>query len=272
VRGEITEELLETGSKGLAEDAAYEFSEKAYKALEKAGVDAAPAAVFKAVVGEAGLSFKDTNWQRGMGSIAPFGSESTLSREAYKLDEHRPLSEAIKGKEDFYVACWLESKAPYLPVFDTEPGIPTRVERHVARDKALAMAVAEGRKAHEAIARKLADGETVAASLAGYDVKESDEFTASRPPSNVPSRNEVVEAVRKQNAGELLELIEGRTGATVVLLSERKAAPDDEFEKERERYEGQVRGRKEGERLQSFYKRLEDESGTVLEEEWQTRS
>lgn len=272
VSGEIRNELLGKESERLAEDAAYEFSEKAYKALEAAGGDAKAAAVFKATALAAGLSFKDTQLHRGRGSIPPFGFESTLSRETYKLDESDPLSESIKGKEDFYVACWLESKVAYLSSFDDEPGLSTRIERHVTRDKALREATAKGKLAHEAIAKKLADGASTTDVLAEFDFKESDEFTASRPPSGLPNRTEVAEAVTKHNAGELLEVFEGRTGMTVVFVSERKPATDDEFEEGRERYEGQVKRTKEGERLRSFYKRLEDESGTVLEEEWQARS
>jgi len=268
VKGEILKELKDKESERLAEAAALAFSDKTFAAIEKDGGKSAAAEVFGRAATLDKLMWKDTEWFRERGSVAPFGWQPALARDAHKLTEVAPLSEVIKGREDFYVACWLETKPSYLPDFDVEKGLPARVQNHVKRDKAKKFAREQAAAAHEELGKKLAAGVEFAEAAAELKLEEKADFTRNKPPSGVADGQKILEKVLEHAAGTLLPLMETSNGAALVYLAERVIPTDEEFEKEKANYASRLQRQKEGAALMAYHKRLEEASDTKLGDEW----
>ncbi len=268
VKSEIRVKLTTEKAEQMADDAAAEFGYNAFETLEKADDTVTAADVFAKLADEKKHLVKDTGWFRERGAIPPFGWQPALGKEAYKLNEANPLSNVIKGKSDFYIACWQGTKPAYLPLFDKESGLPMRVERHVKRNRTLELAREKARSAKQEIAKKLAAGEPLEKAIGELKFEKVPDFTRKQPPSGINQAREIVKLVSDQKTGTLLEPIETNTGSMLVYLEARVTPTDEKFKTDRDMFEKQLKRQKENDVMRNFYKQLEDDSDTILSEAW----
>ena len=265
---EIRRQLVDEEAERLAEDAALSFADEAYEALGAAGRSAVAADVFKSVAADKKVSWEDTaQWFRERGAIQPFGWQPTLREEAYALDQDNALSEVIKEKDAFFVACWLADKAACLPAFDDDPALSRRVQRQMQRERALDTARERAAAAYDEIAKKLVDQAAFADAIGDLEFEEAAGFTRQRPPSGVSNAREIAELVSANAAETLLAPVETPTGAVLVYLETRVPPSDEIFEEKQEQYANRLKQRKQRTLLGSFYERLKEESRTELAEQ-----
>ncbi len=270
VKSDIRKKLIEEKSKQLAREAASKFADKVYDALgERKGTEAA--AVFESVAAAMKIPVKKSDWFRKGGYIPPFGFESALAKQAFDLNEERPLSETIQGKKDFFVACWVGTQKSYLPRYGKDKSLKSRVLNQIRREKALDLAREKAKKAYAAISKKLARGIPFAKAAAGYKFADIPEFTPERPPMRQTNMQEIIDALAAVPARTLLPPIETVSGSALVYLKSRTLPSDEQFKKDEKNFTAQVKRRKEQALLQAFWKRLEKESNTQLAKRWQPR-
>ncbi len=269
-REEIRKKIIEQKSDALAGEAASDFADKVYALLEKSSGKAA----VEVFVGEAktqNLAVKESSWFRQGGYIPPFGFEADLAKQAFALSEVRPLSDPIKGKKEYYVACWKGTQAAYLPRFDKEPSLESRVRNQLLREAALRLARKKAREAHAAIQAKLDKGYPFKKASEGYQFTDVPPFTLEKPPRQGADNQRIIEVLPAYPARSLLPPIDTTSGSVLVFLKTREPPSDADFEKEKDTFREQLRRRKEAEAVSRFHKRLEDESNTHLVKRWQPR-
>ncbi|NOY79607.1 MAG: hypothetical protein GXP31_01250 [Kiritimatiellaeota bacterium] len=269
-REEIRKKIIEEKSDALAREAASDFADKVYALLEKSSKKPA-AEVFADAAKAQHLAVKESGWFRQGGYIPPFGFEADLAKQAFALSEVRPLSDPVKGKKEYYVACWQGTQAAYLPKFDKEPGLESRVRNQLLREAALRLARRKAREAHDAIQAKLDKGYLFEKASEGYQFTDVPSFTLDKPPRQGADNQRIVEELPAYPARSLLPPIETTSGSVLVYLKTRERPSDADFEKEKDSFRKQLRRRKEGEAVSRFRKRLEDESNTHLVKRWQPR-
>jgi len=269
VRGEIRRKIVDEKAERQAEEAAVAFSDEAYAALGGDGTTKMSAVeLFSQLATVAQLKVQDSDWFRGMGSIPPFGFERDLSKKAFALCEANPLSEAVKGRNKFYVACWLDNKPAYLPAFADEKNLSKRVENHMKREAAQKLARKNASDAYERIKAALTEKKTFLDAAGDAKVETPDSFTQSDPLTGVSESRKIMELLSEKTPGALLEPVETNTGAVLAYLESRLPADVSEFEAKRESLTEQMKRQKEGQALQGFYSRLEEESDTTMSKEW----
>ena len=273
VKGEIQTKLTNDEAQKLAGKAAEAFGDTVFKALDAGG--GVPGTkvgdLFAKIAGQEKVEYKDTEWFKNRGPVQPFGFEMELSRQAFKLTEQGALSETIKGKNVFYVACWLASKASYLPEFGQEAGLSARVRSQETRERAVAIARERARKAFDELQAKLAGGATLDAAKGELKFQDIPEFSHQQPPAKVADGRGVLEAVAGGKANTLLSPLETATGAVLVFLKAKTLPGDAEFAKEKDSMVEQLKRQKESAALQAFHKKLEAESATELSEQWKPK-
>lgn len=270
VKSEIEEELLKARADLLAGRAAADFADKVYEAEEKKAKGRTSADVFGEIAEQSGVTVKDSDWfKEGASSIGKIGAERDLAQRAYSLGPIRPVSDAIKGKKDVFVACWLKTQPAHLPEFEGNPKLLASVQRHISREKGLNVARQKAEEAYESIKAALEAGKEFSQACGEHKFEAVEEFPRDRPPSRGADNRLIVDHVVNHTAGTLLPLIETKSGAVLVYLKSRTPPEDEEFEAEKEQYTTRLLSEKKRAVLTAFHKKLEEQSETILSERWQ---
>jgi hypothetical protein len=275
VSAEISKTLLTEKATEMARAAADDFADKAYDAVEKLTEQspAKVAEVVREIAVEGKLKVADTDWFKASGRVIPFGYDNELAKSAHQLNGATPFTgEVIKGRGAFYVACWLETKPAYLPKFDDDASLDSRVQYRMKSDKAAELAQKDADEVYAAIEKALAGGAKFEDAAKGTTFTDTPAFSRRQPPSGVPSAADVVEAVVAAKAGTLLKPIASDRGPVLVYLASRELPDDKEFETQKEALSKSLKDRKEAEAKQTFYKGLEEQSATQLAEYWQGKN
>jgi parvulin-like peptidyl-prolyl isomerase len=284
VKEEIHALLLKEGSESLARDAAADFADKAFNAVDaalggedddtadKAAVSPqAAAAAFRKSAKAAGLRVQESDFFRQHGVIPPFGYDRDLVSEAFKLTPANPLSDPIKGRNGIYVACWLATKSPEVPKLEGNKALLQRLMTAVRRVRAVAAARKQAGDVYARMRKALAAKKPFAAAAGDTEFKDAEPFTRYRPPAGLPDARKIVEEVRKVPAKTLLAPISVSNGAVLVYLVSRTLPTDEKFAAEKERFEMQLQWMKRRAILDRFYQRLERESDTRLTKAWKPK-
>jgi hypothetical protein len=281
VAGEIRETLIKERSESRAMDAAADFADKAFDAVERAlapadGVDEKPtktsaAEAFNSVAKKAGLSVQESEFFRENGVIAPFGYNRDLSSEAFKLTAESPLSDPIKAQDSIYVACWVATKPPEVPSLENNEALLNRLISTARRVRATEAARAKAKTEFARIKDALATGKALTEAAGDLEFTDVDAFSRYQPPQGLPSSRDVTEAARKAPPETLLEPITTLDGAVLVYLVSRTLPAEEKFAQEKDRYEMQLQWMKRRTVVDRFYQRLEEESDTRLTEAWAPR-
>ncbi len=270
----IREELANEESVRLAEKGARKLANKLYTrifgnrarlSVDSAGKVAPPAELMLEEAVAIGVPTKDTEWYGGRGPIPPFGFEQELGQEVYKLNSHTALSRVIKGRDDFYVACWLATKEAYLPEFDE---VAVTVERKVKEERAKALSRERAAQVHAAVRAEMDTGKAFDEAASDYPFETSADFTLNQPPSKIVGGGDISKAAADAAAGTLLEPIETANGAALVYLVSRTAATDKEYEEGKQAVLDRLTQQKRSASRLALYERLEQESNTVLKGRW----
>jgi len=267
---DIRKKLLDKKTDAKAAEAASAFADKVYALLDKTTRKSA-AEIFAAEAKAEKLMPKESSWFRAGGYIPPFGFESDLAKRAFALSEVRPLSDPIKGKKEHFVACWKGTQAAYLPKFDKDTRLESRVRNQLLREAALQVARRKAREAFAAIQGKLDKGYPFEKASAEYKFTDVPPFTLDNPPKRGADSARIAEQLGAYASRSLLPPLETTSGSVLVYLKQRELPADADFEKEKDKFMEQVRRRKESEAVARFHKRLEKESDTQLVKRWQTR-
>lgn len=273
VKDEIKGKLTDEEAQAQAQKAAGAFVEKAYRAWElQRDVKPPKPAVetFSRIVAQDKLELKESDWFRPKGGVvAPMGYEPDLAKEGGRLSADNPMSDVIKGRSACYVACWVGSKDAYLPDIAKEPGLSVRVYNQFVREEATKLAREKAKAFHAELTQKLGAGTALAAAAGTQKLQEVPEFSRRQPPMrlNVDAQS-LFESIGSKPANTLLPLFEVSSGAVVVFLKSRALPADADFEKEKDAMTRQLKQTREYEALESFFKKLEEDSQTVLNENW----
>lgn len=268
VAGQIRKTLMDEEASRQAMDAAYDFADAVFTAVERSDTEKVPGDLFSQIAVQKGVQIKDTGLFREGGTISPFGFDRELSQAAFQTSQENPFSDPVKGKTDVYVVCWLETQAAYLPNFDDDKSLLQRVANRVRRERAIAKARKRAQDAWETMSSALAGGKPFAEAAGGLTFEKTDPFTRSQLPPKLRNSADVVSMLIGTEPGSLLDVAETDNGALIVFLESRALPGDEEFEKEGSRYRMQLQWTKRQAVLDAFYKRLEDESETVLSAAW----
>ncbi len=267
VSAEIRQNLLDEKAEALAEAAAAAFADTAFKAVEAKGERSA-ADAFREAAADQKVTVTETQWFKDSGAIQPLGYERELLAAAYKLNAQEPLADVVKGRSAFFVSCWLDTKAAYLPAFDEEPGLSNRVSFQMNRERATEMARQKAAEAVEALRVGLEADKAFAELAKAYAFQAVEDLNRSRPPRTLPEAEKVLEAVSEAKANTVIDPIQTDSGALVVYLESRTLPDAAEFEKQREAIAKRLENQKKSEAVGALYERLELESETVLNERW----
>jgi parvulin-like peptidyl-prolyl isomerase len=269
---EIRRKLLEQISLEKAIEAAGDFGRAAQDELDKAQGSAAVAAdVFSKVAEAHSLTTKDSSYFSETGMLAPFGYDPELSKSFFKLTKEDPLSDAIKGRKDVLLGCWLETREGELPKVDGNTQLLERLKNKARRDRAKAAAHKRAEEAHAALAAALKEGKSFAEAskaLTGIEFKSAEPFTRMQPPNDIPDARALLEKLTNAAPGTLLDPIDGKAETTLVYVESRQLPTTEKFEEERDRFDNMVRWSKRYGVVQEFYDKLEKESATTLQDPW----
>ena len=272
VQPEIRAQLLQSETSMLAQQAAATFGDVVSNAVADAPDNGpAPAALFAKTATAQRVEMHDTAWFRAGGEPLPFTGEADLGRNAFKLSAALPVGSVIVGRDACYVPCWLATKKPYLPALDGEPGLLEQVKAQLRRDRAVELARKTAQARYGELQKKLAGGMAWAAAASGLAFTDEPAFSRGQPLTGRPEASAILEAIGDRAAPALLAPVNTPDGALLVYLKQRTAPAEKDFVAQREQVTERLRKQKEMTALQDFYRRLEVDSKTTLNEGWRPR-
>ncbi len=274
VSDEIREKVIAQKSEKLAAEAAYSFGRAVYEQFDNwsPASNRAPAEIFRRLTESMNIETKETGWFDGTGRIDPYGYLADLAKKAYILDRDRPISDVIKARDSFYMACWTDTKPASLPEFGTGKDLAWKVQNKIMRAKQLELARKAAAEAVQTLRAKLQEGIAFDEASKGLKVfTEVPAFTTQQPPANIPGAAHIVELVADQGGGTVIEPVETENGAVVAYLVSRSLPPDEEFEMKKASIEQRVMQQKRNAAIMALYERLSQESETQLSEAWKAR-
>lgn len=264
VRAEITEKLTADAASLLAMKAAQAFGDSVFEQLENAAAGQKPVAVLAEAAAKAKVEAVDSDWFSGA-VIPPFGAEAELARQAGKLTAQRPLSETIKGKDAYYVACWVATRPASLPELAGNAELEARVRSQIVEERAVQLAREKARAELAALQAQHAAGTDLVAAKDGWE--DLPEFTRMQPPK-LPEARALLDAVAGVPVGQVAGPVETADGAMLALVKARVPPTDEERLKLAPDVEQGLKRQKQMLALRRFYERLEAESNTVMADGW----
>ena len=272
VQPEIRAQLIQAETLALAQQAAAAFGDVVSNAVADAPDNGpAPAALFAKTAAAQRVEMHDTAWFRAGGDPLPFAGEADLGRNAFKLSAALPVGSVIVGRDACYVPCWLATKKPYLPALASEPGLVEQVKAQLMRDRAVELARKTAQTRYGEIQKKLAGGTAWAVAAAGLAFTDEPAFSRVKPPTGLPEARAILEAIGDRAAPALVAPVNTPDGALLVYLKQRTAPAEKDFADQRDQVIERLRKQKDMMALQDFYRRLEADSNTTLNEGWRPR-
>ena len=295
---EVKEEIISTRqqekkekAKAIAVEKATKFAVEAHSALTSVANDQKAQSFIKFCNQYNRDADKVTPIESGFFTIDDYnipnidGSTSKVVKDASNLSMTNPLSEVMESGDQYYVCCWQASKDSYLPKFkEPRPGSDadkadsgknmvltkqgTKAERDLKAEMATAKAMEECRKAYEEISAKLKDGILFDEAIGEVDFTETGEFTLSQGP-RIANAELVKKEAERTAANSLAPPKEISNGALLIYIESHTLPSDDDYEQIKSFWLPQFQNQQQQVALQGYYKELEEDSATVIVEEWQ---
>lgn len=269
----VKTEIKRSLQSGRAEISATEFADKVFS-KSRENPEQSELSVFKKMAAEAEKETIDSGWFGENGSNVPnVGYHKKLAQEGFKLSDDYPISNAIEGNNQWFVACHIADREAYLPAFNREQAFIRKLKSNRNRVKAKELAVEKAEAAMKELDKEWESTEAFEKAAETFNFRKSEAFSQeeSADKQDLPNSSQIQRELVGSDleAGSFLEPIKVSNGTMLVYLVSREKPTEEILEKEDvESAKTRLQSSKEREVLQDFYKQLKEESNTILEEGW----
>ena len=145
------------------------------------------------------------------------------------------------------------------------------MKAQLIRERAVELARKAAQARYGELQKKLAGGTAWTVAAAGLTFADEPAFSRVKPPTGLPEARAILEAIGDRTAPALLAPVNTPDGALLVYLKQRTVPAEKDFKDQRDQVTERLRKQKDMTALQDFYRRLEADSKTTLNEGWRPR-
>lgn len=227
VKDEVRAELLALRAERLASDRATELSVKLVQP------EGATAPDFAKLAAEAGAEVRETTPFAARDKAPGVEAGPQFNQAAFALTADAPVSDALQGKDGFYVLQLLERLPSAVPAFED---VKAKVVERLQRERALQVVHARGRDAAAKAKQAVAAGKSFADACRELKLKVTTPapFSATDETPTVPAAGQIKQLAIGMATNSVSDFIPTETGGVFFHLTGRAAPDPTLFEKDKE--------------------------------------
>lgn len=257
-RDDVRQALERQRAKELAFAAADRFAYDAYMRVADLESVQDAAALFRKLADEGGWGTMTSEWFSQNERVAVFNYNPSVAREAYEVSPNKAVSNALEGRDAYFVVCWRGNRPGRLPAFADEALSRGTLKEQVIRQKAVEIARAKAEAAYTTLSDSLEAGDTTfEEARSTWDFKDIPEFTRANPPQTEQSA-QIIGAVTDMAPQNLSKPVEIENGAFLVYFKSQKTPSEEELADRSEQVRERLRWRKQNAEMQSLIEDLQD--------------
>ncbi len=263
LKAEITRKVKDELLTKLSGEAAHKFATAAYDYLEKKGK-------FEQFVKESGrTAFTTEPFEAGSYKQVKGIQSRKFASDVKGLDADNPLSEAIAGDgSNYYVAYFVKTVPSEILPYEKATDAKTKITNKLKTDKAEELAKARAEKALKDTKAAIEGGKKFADIAKAMKFVEIKDFKSKEWPQGLAAVSQVKKDLAGKKATDLFGPVKGWGGYDVVYIRAITPASDEDFAKDKESFEKQIKDKKKREAWSAKRKEIIEKANITLIAPW----
>lgn len=258
IKDDVRKALERQRAKELAFAAADRFAYDAYMQVADLESVQEAAALFWKLAVQGGWDTMTSEWFSQNERVAAFNYNPNVAREAFEVSPNKAVSNALEGRDAYFVVCWQGNRPGRLPVFADEELSRAQLKEQVRRQKAVEIARAKAEAAYTTLSDSLKAGDaTFEEAKSTWEFKDLPEFTRANPPQTEQSA-QILGAVEDMSPPNLSKPVEIENSALLIYLKSSQTPSDEKLAERSEQVRDRLRWRKQNASMQSLIEDLQD--------------